>query len=46
MKVSYHPAIFGSHTHSVSGEIMVLACQVTLQEHVTKVLNNFMVRSP
>ena len=36
---------FGGCRHYVIGEIMVFVHHVTLQDHVTKALNNFMVRS-
>ena len=34
--MSYHPAKFGGHSHSVSGLIMNLFCRVILQDHVMK----------
>ena len=46
MKVSYHPAKFSGYRHSGSRNIMIFVCHVTLQDHVIKVLCNFMVRSP
>ena len=36
---------FGGCRHYVIGDIMVFVHHVTLQDHVTKALNNFMVRS-
>ena len=45
-QVSYHPAKFVSHRHSSSGETMVFACHMALQDHVIKALNDFAVRSP
>ena len=46
INVSYHPAKFGSHMHSGSGDTMVFVCHVNLQDHVKKALNGFMVSSP
>ena len=37
--------MFGDHSHSDIGDIIFFVCQVTLQEHVFKSLNGFMVRS-
>ena len=34
--VSYHPAKFGSHSHSGSEIIMILVCHVILQNHMIK----------
>ena len=34
VKVSQHPAKFGDHRHSGSGDIMVLICHVISQGHV------------
>ena len=34
IKVSYHPAKFGVHRHSGSGDIIFLVCQVTSQGQV------------
>ena len=45
-KVSHHPAKFGCHRHSGSGDIMVFVCHVTLQEHAIRALDDFVVRSP
>ena len=39
-------ANFGGHRYPGNGDIMIFVCRVTLQEHVIKVLCNFMVRSP
>ena len=44
--ISYHPAKFVSHRHSGSGHVMVFVCRMTLQDHLIKALNDFMVRSP
>ena len=38
--------MFGGHRHSGSGDIMVFVCHVTLEDHMIKVLNDFMVGSP
>ena len=45
MKVSYHPATFGSYRQSGVGDVMVFVCHVTLQDNVIKALYDFMVRS-
>ena len=34
--MSYHPAKFGGHSHSVSGILMILVYQVISQDHVIK----------
>ena len=44
IKVSYHSVKFGCHRLSGSGDIMVLLCHVTFQDHVIKALNDLMVR--
>ena len=36
IKVRYHPAKFGSHRQSDSGDILVLVCHVISQDHVIK----------
>ena len=46
IKVSYYSANFGGYSHSGSGDTMIFVCHVTLQGHVIKVLNGFMVMSP
>ena len=46
VKVKYHFTKFDGHRHSSSGHIMVFVCLVTLQDHVIKVLNDFMYKSP
>ena len=46
IEVSYHPAKFGGHRHSGRGDITVFVCHVTLQDHVVKALNLFMIMSP
>ena len=45
MKLSHHPATFGGHRHFGSGDMMVSIYHVTLQDHVSKALNGFLVRS-
>ena len=42
---SHHSAKFGCHRHSRNRDIMVLVCQVTLQDHIIKDLYDFMIRS-
>ena len=37
---------FDDHWHSGSRDIMIFVCHVTLQDHVTGVLCDFMDRSP
>ena len=44
MKVLYYPVKFGGQRHSSNRGIMVLVCNVTLQDHMTRVLYNFMVK--
>ena len=39
-------ARFAGHWHNSSGDIMVLICHVTLQDHMNKLLNDFLVRTP
>ena len=34
MKVSYHPAKFGSYSHSESGDIILLVCHANSQDHI------------
>ena len=46
IKVSYYSAYFGGYRHYGSGDTMIFVCHVTLQDHVIKVLNSFMVRTP
>ena len=41
IKVSYHPTKFGGHGHCGSGDIIILVCHVTLQDHVIKGLCDF-----
>ena len=45
-RVSYHPAKFGDYRQSGSGDIMILACHVTMQDQVIRGLYDLMVRSP
>ena len=40
--MSYHPAKFGSHSHFGGEVIMNLVCHVIFQDHVIKVLCDFM----
>ena len=40
-----YPAKFGGHKYSGSEDTIIFLCHVTLQVHVVKVLNDFMVRS-
>ena len=40
-----YPAKFGGHKYSGSEDTIIFLCHVTLQVHVIKVLNDFMVRS-
>ena len=40
-----YPAKFGGHKYSGSEGTIIFLCHVTLQVHVVKVLNDFMVRS-
>ena len=42
---SHHPAKFGGHNHSGSGDI-VLVCHVILQDHITKRSYDFIGGSP
>ena len=42
--VSHHPAKFVRI--GTLGDIMVFVCHVTLQDHVIKALNEFMISSP
>ena len=44
--VSYHLDKFTGNKHSSSGNILVLVCHRILQDHMNKVLGNFMGRSP
>ena len=44
--MSYHPTEFGGHRHSGSRDIMVFVCHVILQDHVIRVLCDFMFMSP
>ena len=46
MKLIYHPAKFGDHSHSVSRDIMVFDPHMTIQDHMFKALYDFMVWSP
>ena len=46
VKVRYHPAKFCGDRHFGIRDIMVFICQVTLQDQVIKVLNDFMDGSP
>ena len=43
VKVSYHSAKSGGHSQSDSGDVIVFVCHVTLQDHLIKVLFDFMV---
>ena len=43
--VSYHPAKFGGHRYSGSGDIMVLVCHVTSQSEAIKDSCDFIDRS-
>ena len=43
--MSYHAAKFGGHTHSDSRDIINFVCHVVLQDHVTRLSYDFMVRS-
>ena len=43
LMVSHHPAKSGDHRHCNSGDMIVLFCQVILQDHVNKGTSNFMV---
>ena len=43
--VSHHPAKFGYHEHFDSGDIIVLVCHVTLQDHMINGSCDFMVRT-
>ena len=45
IKIIHHSAKFGVHMHSSSGDIMVFATHVTLQDHVIKESCDFMSRS-
>ena len=36
IKVGYHPAKFGGHRHTDSGDTVVLVCQVISQDNVIK----------
>ena len=44
--VSHHSANFSGHRRFVSGDVMVLFCQVVLKDSVTKGLINFIGRVP
>ena len=41
-----HSATFGGHKHTGSGDIIVLVCHVTLQDHVINALFGYIVWSP
>ena len=43
--VSNAPARLGGNMHRGSGDIMVLVCNMTSQEHVTNRSSNIMVRA-
>ena len=45
LKVSHHANRFGGHRHFGSGDLIVLAYHVILQDYVIKGLYDFMVRS-
>ena len=45
VKVRCHFTKFDGHRYSSSGDIMVFVSLVTLQDHVIKVLNDFMSKS-
>ena len=44
--VNHHPARFGGHGHSGSGDIMVSVCLTISQDHLTKGLSNSSSGSP
>ena len=44
--MSYHPAKFGSHSHSDSGVMMILVCRVISQNHVVKESCDFIGEIP
>ena len=44
--VSQHPAKFGSKRQCISGDVMVLVCLMTSQDHVIKESYDFMGESP
>ena len=44
--VSQHPAKFGSKRQCISGDVMVLVCHMTSQDHVIKESCDFMGESP
>ena len=46
LKVRHHPNRFGGHKHCGIGDIMVVVCYVTLQNHKIKALYEFMAKSP
>ena len=45
IKVNYHPAMFGSHKHRGS-EDMILVCHMILQDHEIKGSSDYMGKSP
>ena len=45
-KVSYHSAKFGGHRHYGNGDILVLVCHITSQDHVIKASCDFMGKGP
>ena len=45
LKVSHHPTTFDYPRHYSMGDIMVLVCHVTSQDHVIKISYDFIVRS-
>ena len=45
-KVNYHPAKFGGHRHYGNGDIVVLVCHITSQDHVIKASCDFMGKGP
>ena len=45
LKVSHHPTNYSGHKHCVSGDIIVLVCQVILQDYVIKGSRDFIEES-
>lgn len=46
MKASYRLATFGGNRHSGRGDIIVFVCHMTYKDHVIKMYNDYVVRSP
>ena len=45
VKVSYHPAKAGCHSHYGNRDTMIFFCHVTLQDHEIKAFYDFMKRN-